>query len=148
MENLQTDIQTQYKHVFHLLLILSICQDPHGFLGTVTIIRGFIGYLWLRRIASNFKSQQKWEHLPCFTSAEIIRKGVRLIDGVIELVWHLGFRPTPAREPQNIELLLSSMKYVLHYEHTGRLAKKICSVSLRVVPFGMSVFRNVIKQFK
>ena len=147
MENLQTDIQTQYMHVFHLLLILSICQDPHGFLGTVTIIRGFVGYLWLRRIASNFKSQQNWEHLPCFTSAEIIRKGVRLIDGVIELVWHIGFRPTPAREPQNIELL-SSLKHVLHYEHTGRLAKKICSVSLRVVPFGMSVFRNVIKQFK
>ena len=30
---------------------------------------------------------------------------------------------------QNIELLLSRMK-VLHYEHTGRLAEKFCSLLL------------------
>ena len=31
MENLQTDIQTQYQHALHLLLILWIGQDPHHF---------------------------------------------------------------------------------------------------------------------
>ena len=39
--------------------------------GTVKVIPGFIdGYLWWKRIASKFKSQQqKWEHSLCCTSA-------------------------------------------------------------------------------
>ena len=46
-----------------------------------------------------------------------------------ESAWHLGFQLTPVHERENIKRLLSSMK-VLHYELTGRLAEKDCSLLL------------------
>ena len=67
--------------------------------------------LWLRWIASKFKwQQQKWEHSPCFTSAEISWNCVWCNSREIKLMWHFGFQPTPAYERKNIKLLLSSLK--------------------------------------
>ena len=49
------------------------------------------GYLWLRRIASTSTSQQqKWEHLPSFTSEKIAANGFRRVDGETELVRYLS----------------------------------------------------------
>ena len=51
-ENLQTDIQTQYQHAPHLLLILSVCQDPHDF--PLMWCKCYSQFRWLRRIASKW----------------------------------------------------------------------------------------------
>ena len=92
----------------------------------VEVICSFVGYQWLRWIASKYKlqqqkwehwiaskyklQQQKWEHSPFFTSGEIIWSGVWRVDGEMELAWHISFPLTPVDKYEIIELLLSSME--------------------------------------
>ena len=82
-------LRTDFRDgVFHLLPILSTCQNPHNcplyVMHEVKAI--FVGYPWLRRIAWQLKSQrQKQEHSPCFTSAEM-RNRFRRVGCEIELV--------------------------------------------------------------
>ena len=62
------------------------------------------------------------------------------------LVWHLGFQLTPVHERENIELVLSCMKQFHATNILAALPKRsaLCCC-LRVVPFGIPMFRNVMR---
>ena len=153
------------------------CTETHMFIpdGTVKDIRGFVaGYLWLRRIASKYKFQpQNWEHSFCFTSAET-KQVCRGVHGIADLekcpvrilkdeaptetmfgasmvkLSRCGtsvFNGLPYTNPKR-GTSAGQHKTVSCYEHAGRLAGKVCSLSLRVMPFSISMFRNLVQRFK
>ena len=104
---------------FHSILWMENLLPLDGIVKVNFIFVGLNGW-----IASKCKwQQQKSEYSPCFTSAEIIWNGV-----------HVGVAPrfstdscTRTRKHRTCAELHET---VSRYEHTGRLAKKVCSLLL------------------
>ena len=147
MENLQTDIRTQYQSGLHLLLILSIAKtSPTSPSCDVQLIRGFVGYLCLIGIASKFKSCKGNENT--HPALRVQKYSVTVFDA---LMVKLAPRFSPGYRTRTRKHWISAKQQdtVSHHKHTGHLAEKVRSMLLfKRGAIWDSVFRTVAEKFQ